>query len=144
MLNQICVVENQPVPQDSSPADDRETKPVYWLSRCQFIVDSHLVILSEKEFFGQIQNEIRYYQHIVRDFSDKSAQEWIDQYAKAHRLMWSPFLFPNEYAELVRSCIQEHRWNESWNHSRDMGIQSEIDWINRFASPFRKKNRFNG
>ena len=108
MSNQISVVENQPVPQYPPQSDNNhETKRVYWLSRCQFIVDSHLFILSDQEFFGQIQNEIRYYQECVQDFSDESAKEWTNKYAEAHRLMWSPFLFPNERTKEVRSCIEE-------------------------------------
>ena len=99
----------------------------------------HVPLLSNEEFIRLQIEEIRKYQDHRNIPEDKAAFEWISTHAKSLREEWSPFVLPKkELLEKAREEIARHRWIESEKNGRDLGIEAEIDWLEKHVESFKK------
>lgn len=99
----------------------------------------HVPLLTHEEFLRLQIDEIRKYQQNWNIPEDKAAFEWITLHAKSLREEWSPFLLPKkELLEKAREEIARHRWIESEKHGQDLGVEAEIDWLEKHAESFKK------
>ncbi len=99
--------------------------------------DDHIELLTPKEFIRKQMLEIIHHQCKNNCFGNEGVKEWIEENASIFRECWRPFIFPEErMITLARKEIARHRWLESEKHGQDMGVEAEIDWINRFSKEF--------